>query len=178
MSTEPYMSSIIMYPYNFTPRGYSFCGGNLLPISQFSALFSLIGTMYGGNGQTNFALPNLMGRAPIGEGHGPGLSTYVNGEMIGSAEVTLTPSEVPAHNHQFLGLVETNFSNTVNAQSTLNRATDGSGTIMMYSTTGTPNTELHSLSVNPVGGQPHNNRQPLLAINFYMAIYGIYPSRN
>ena len=158
--------------FNFAPVGWALCNGQLLSISQNTALFSLIGTYYGGNGTTNFALPDLRGRVAIALGQGPGLSDYVIGEQDGVETVTLITSDVPAHNH----LV--NADNAPgNSTSPANSYTaESSRRDLDYGTTS--NTTMNPNSIGPVGGsQPHDNMQPYLVLNYVIALTGIYPPR-
>jgi microcystin-dependent protein len=170
---EPFLGMIILVPYNFAPRGWAFCSGQIMAISQNTALFSLLGTTFGGNGQTTFALPDLRGRVPVSSGQGPGLSSYDLGQVSGSESVTLTSNNLPAHNHQF------NVSSV--------DADDSSGTGKYFASSGsatfkggvTPNQTLGPLSIGPAGGsQPISILQPYLAVNFCIALEGIFPSRN
>lgn len=169
--TTPYIGEIKLFAGNFQPRGYAFCDGRLLPISQYSALFALIGTTYGGDGQTTFALPDLRGRIPINQGTGPGLSTYVIGQAFGTETVTLTTQQMPAHTHTAL------------CNSAPGVATPANG--FWAATTGvsgyaaTSDGTMNAQSLTPAGGsQPHENRMPLLALNFIIALEGVFPARN
>jgi microcystin-dependent protein len=172
---SPFLGEIKMFAGSFAPRGYAFCNGQILSIAQNTALFSLLGTMYGGNGTTTFALPNLQGRVPIHFGQGAGLSNYSLGEMSGAESVTLLQTQIPQHSHQLMansggGTDGLPASNKVLAAST---ARD-----KVYSTTA-PNVALSTQAISPAGGsQPHSNMQPYLAINFIIALEGIFPSRN
>lgn len=169
----PFVGQIIIFGGNFAIRGYAFCNGQLIAIAQNNALFAILGTTYGGNGQTTFALPNLQGRVPIHFGSGSGLSPYQLGQQGGSESVTLTTPQLPAHTH------------TASLKASTNEATDTEPTNQYLATgnsyTGTTNTQLNAGAI--VGGitggnQPHENRQPLLALNFLIALQGIFPSRN
>ena len=168
--TDPFIGEIRLFPYNFAPRGWAFCNGQVLSIAQNTALFSLLGTTYGGNGQTTFALPDLRGRVPVSSGQGPGLSNYSLGQVGGTESVTLNTNQMPAHNHQVnvnAGGATTSRANG-NFPSTggsYNSATDGS--------TFNPNAVS-----NTGGNQPHENVQPYLTLNFCIALEGIFPSRN
>jgi microcystin-dependent protein len=164
---EPFLGSIIIFGGNFAPRGWAFCAGQLLPINQNTALFSLLGTTYGGNGQTTFALPDLRGRAPIGFGQGPGLSNYDLGQQGGVENVTLTIPELAAHTHtQPASTAE----ETTNRPSNAFPAKGG-----VYA--GTSDTTMGAGGATG-GGQPHENRQPYTAMNYIIALQGIFPSRN
>jgi microcystin-dependent protein len=174
----PFIGQITLFAGNFAPRGYAFCNGQLLPIQQYTALFSLLGTTYGGNGQTNFALPDLRGRVPIHAGQGPGLSNYQLGQRAGQEAVTLTASEIPSHGH----------TASVNASSGAPNTVSPGGAVPAVSAqgnayaTGSPTLTAMSASAATVGlagnNQPHTNMQPYLALNFIIALQGIYPSRN
>lgn len=163
----PYLGEIKIVSFNFAPKGWAFCRGQLLPINQNQALFSLLGTTYGGNGQTNFALPNLQGRVPIHWGSG-----FTLGQVGGQEYHNLTSSEMPAHNHVLSGTT-INGNTTEPVGAILARAPNN-----LY---GTPTnlTTMHPQSVTNVGGsQPHNNMQPYLVLNFIIALVGIFPSQN
>jgi microcystin-dependent protein len=183
---EAYLGEIFMGGWNFNPKGFQFCNGQLLPISQNSALFSLLGTNYGGDGQTTFALPDLRGRVPIHWGQGLGLSQYVIGEQMGAENITLTQSQMPAHNHLInvnrnLGTTNIPASNTYMASGP---ATGSGPNVTFLKTFTTDNTNGALATLNPssesvVGGsQPHNNIQPGLSITFVIAMQGIFPSRS
>lgn len=165
---EPILGQIIMIPWDWAPKGWMLCNGQLLPIQQYSALFSLIGVTYGGNGTTTFALPDLRGRAPIHQGAGPGLTDRVVGEMSGAEQVTLMPTNLPPHSHPI-----------VFSPDGMGRG--GAGTFL--ATQGITNTGPNSLVMDPStimptgGGMAHNNMQPYLVMNYIIAMEGIYPSR-
>jgi microcystin-dependent protein len=180
MPETPYIGEISMFAGNFAIRGYATCQGQLLAISQNTALFSILGTTYGGNGQTTFALPDLRGRAPIGQGQGPGLSPRTLGELSGTETVTLQITQMPSHNHPITvnpkAVTEAgNTSDPTNAFPANTGALDRE-----YSATGTMvDMGAATASVSPSGGsQPHNNMPPYLVINFLIALQGIFPSRN
>jgi microcystin-dependent protein len=172
---EPFIGQIIMAGFNFAPRGYATCDGQIISIAQNTALFSLLGTTYGGNGQTTFALPDLRGRVPIHQGQGPGLSPQFIGEVSGQENHTLINAEMPMHNH----LVST--SNVSGAFGTPNGnflAASSTPETALYRSTA-DGTTLNPQSIGLAGGnQPHNNMQPYLVINFAIAMEGIFPSRN
>lgn len=175
---EPFIAEIKMFGGNFAPRGYAFCQGQLLPIAQNTALFSLLGTTYGGNGQTTFGLPDLRGRVPVGTGQGPGLSPVDLGEMAGERNHTLTSNEMPAHTH--VAVVQAN-SGAGNSTSPTGATPAASSTRDAVYSTAAPNTNMAGgvVSVSNTGGnQPHNNMQPYLGMSFIIALEGIYPSRN
>lgn len=166
--SQPFLGEIKIISWNFSPKGWSFCNGQLLPINQNQALFSILGTTYGGNGQTTFALPDFRGRAPIHTGQG-----FLLGQAAGQEFHTLTQSEMPAHNHP---LNASNVADGANVNLPANNfpATDPQNA---YRTT--TNTNFSPLSVTNVGGsQAHENRQPFLVLNFIIALIGIFPSRN
>ena len=160
---EPFVGEIRLVGFSFAPRGWAFCDGQLLPISQNNALFSLFGTTYGGDGRTTFALPDLRGRVPIHKGQGPGLSRYVQGQKGGAETVTLTVAQIPAHSHNHSG----NLRPGDNPVGTSN-AVDVRQNIA-------PNATFNSQ--NTGGGQSHENRPPYLVLNFVVALVGLYPSR-
>lgn len=171
--TTPFLGEIRMYGFNFAPRGWAACDGQVLSISQNSALFALLGTMYGGNGQTTFALPDLRGRAPIHVGQGPGLSSRVQGQQVGEEQHTLIVSEVPLHNHSMraAGVPTTGTP----ASTAVLAAPD---TSRLYRSGTSPDTLL-APTIMPTGGnQPHLNMQPFTVVNFSIALQGIFPSRN
>jgi microcystin-dependent protein len=171
---DPFVAEIRIFPFNFAPKGWAWCDGQLLPISQNTALFSLLGTTYGGDGKSNFALPDLQGRAPMHPGQGPGLSLHDLGETGGSEIVSLLESEMPSHSH---GLMSTaSFAGSAN---------DPTGNVLAKAAAGlnayTPPAALVAMSDNaiaPAGGdQPHNNMQPYLTLYFNIALQGVYPPR-
>jgi microcystin-dependent protein len=175
--TEPYLGQIKLFAGNFAPISYALCNGQLLAIQSNTALFSLLGTTYGGNGQTTFGLPDFRGRTPIHFGQGPGLSQYVLGEESGSETVTLLPTEMPAHIHQISGAVIANSSstNTPNGSSMFTNATPNP----LYAITTANLLNLAPQSISITGGsQPHENHQPYLGLTFIIAIQGVFPSRN
>ena len=169
---EPFIGQIQAFGFNFPPRGWAFCNGQLLSISQNTALFSLLGTTYGGNGQTTFALPDLRGRSLVGYGNGPGLSSIQQGEMWGQEMVTLLPNNLPAHNHPVT--VAVNTANGEESASTSYLASHASA----FSEAPTAGAVLKGVTSGPAGGgQPFSNRNPYLGIYVSIALQGIYPSR-
>jgi microcystin-dependent protein len=169
---EPFVGEIRMFAGNFAPVGWEFCNGQLLPISENIALFTLVGTTYGGDGQTTFALPDLRGRVPMQQGTGPGLSTRVIGTSLGTESVSLTAAQMPTHSH------------TVNASSGAASQTSPQGAVVARSAidrlyaSPPATTNMTATAVGFTGGsQPHENRQPYLGINFIIAIFGIFPSQ-
>ena len=177
--SDPYIAEIRAFSFGYAPRGWALCQGQILPIQQNTALFSLLGTTYGGNGTTTFGLPDLRGRVPVGAGAGPGLSQWNQGQLSGTENVTLTSFEIPAHNHPLA-------ANTGNATSNNpSNAVPARGRAVVNGTTAalpmyqTPGSQVAMASPDPVGsGQPHENRMPSLAIYSGIALSGIFPSRN
>jgi microcystin-dependent protein len=168
--TQPYLGEIRVFGFNFPPRGWATCSGQLLPIAQNTALFSLLGTFYGGNGTTNFALPDFRGRVAVSQGQGPGLSNYVIGEQAGTENNTLTTSQLPSHTH------------VVNATATANSKSPA-GKVPAFTTAanfGDPGALAMSTQMNAPtgGGQPFSILQPYIAMNYCIAMQGIFPSRN
>ena len=176
--SEPFVAEITMFAGTFNPRGYAFCNGQLLPISQNTALFSLLGTNYGGNGQSTFALPNLQGCLPVHSGQGPGLSYYDLGQSGGSTSVSLLTSEMPAHTHS-LALVGANTGAADQSGPIGNLpASPASGT-PYADTAGARMAAAAPVSLAPTGGtQPHDNMMPYLGVNFIIALQGVFPARN
>ncbi len=172
---DPFVAEIRIFPFNFAPKGWAFCDGQLLPISQNTALFSLLGTTYGGDGKSTFALPNMQGCAPMHPGQGPGLSQHYLGEQGGSETVTLISSEIPAHTHQLSGSVEDGTQGSLTNGVTLATSVGG----QLYQTNpSSNNVSMAPSSLAPAGGsQPHNNMQPYLTANFCIAMQGVFPPR-
>jgi len=170
--SDQFVGEIRMFAGNFAPVGWATCDGQILPISQNTALFSLLGTNYGGNGTTNFGLPNLAGSVPINQGQGPGLTARVVGEIAGTAAVTLIPAETPAHTHQVLA--SSNDANTAGPAGAVPAAVE---TPPLYRND--TNATMAANAVAPIGsGLPHNNMQPYQAVTFIIALVGIFPPRN
>ena len=172
---DPFLAEIRIFPFNFAPKGWAFCDGQILPLSQNTALFSLLGTTYGGDGKSNFALPNLQGNAPMHPGQGPGLSMHDLGETGGTSTVTLLESEMAAHNHSLMASTQPGEDPAPGPAEALARSV---GASLYQSIT---NTNVVQLSPNTIGlsgsGQPHNNMQPYLTLNFCIALQGVYPPR-
>jgi microcystin-dependent protein len=165
---QPYVGEIRMFAGNFAPAGWMFCEGQLLPISENETLFQLIGTTYGGDGESTFALPDLRGRIPLHQGNG-----FVLAEAAGMEEVTLTTQQIPVHSHPLLG---TSATASTNAPTNNVFATSGGSTVFPYGTD-QPTTTLHPSTISPVGGsQPHTNFQPYLCVDFIISLFGIFPS--
>ena len=174
--SDPFLAEIIMFGGNFNPRGWAFCDGQLLPISQNTALFSLLGTTYGGDGRTTFALPDMRGRVPIHPGSGPGLSTYRLGEKGGVEDVTLNTTQIPAHSHT--GHMRANSGGNDSEDPTGGSLAEAAANI--YNTTA-PDVNMIGGSVqtdNTGGSQSHTNIQPFLCVNFIIALTGVFPSRS
>ncbi|MGE3466700.1 MAG: phage tail protein [Pyrinomonadaceae bacterium] len=171
---DPFVAEIRIFPFNFAPQGWAFCDGQLLPLSQNTALFSLLGTTYGGNGKSNFALPDLQGRAPMHPGQGPGLSLHDLGETGGSETVSLLESEIPAHSHPLMSLpAPANRTNP--AGNSIARASAGTPYLPAG---GAPLVSASPQALSPAGGdQPHNNMMPYLTFNFCIALQGVFPPR-
>lgn len=171
--SEPFIAEIRIFAGNFAPRGWAFCNGQLLPISQNTALFSLIGTTYGGDGRTTMALPDLEGRAPMHPGRGPGLTSKRLGERGGVETVTLSEAQMPNHTHTLRCLPIPGDSSTP-LNNTFARTIGGSPYIPQQNLVPMADVALPSAG----GSQAHNNMQPYLAINFVIALVGLYPSRS
>ena len=173
---DPFVGEIRIFPFTFAPTGWAFCNGQLLPLSQNTALFSLLGTTYGGDGKTNFALPNLQGRAPMHPGQGPGLSLHDLGETGGSDTVTLITSEIPAHSHQVMGNAGTGSAESPANALWANPRGRRSGNA--YTDTTNSPKSMSGQAVGPTGwNTPHNNMQPCLTMNFCIALQGVFPPR-
>jgi microcystin-dependent protein len=173
---DPFVAEIRIFPFNFAPRGWAFCDGQILPISQNTALFSLLGTTYGGDGKSNFALPDMQGNAPMHPGQGPGLSLHDLGETGGAETVTLLESEMPAHPHAMRAHngdqadAQNPSQNTSLAQSANGLAYQNNGSQSLVA--------LNASALTPAGGdQPHNNMQPYLTLNLCVAMQGVFPPR-
>ncbi len=171
--SEPFVAEIRIFGFNFAPQGWALCAGQLMSISQNTALFSLVGTYYGGNGTSTFGLPNLQGFVPMGQGNGPGLTPRVIGETAGEPNVTLLSSEMPTHTHS----TNTNATAADDYGPTNDYwAPDAGGTNQYGTASPSP---MSPLALNPSGGnQPHNNMQPYLTMNYCIALQGIYPPRS
>ena len=163
---QPYVGEIRMFAGNFAPAGWMFCEGQLLPISEYETLFQLIGTTYGGDGQSTFALPDLRGRIPIHQGNG-----FILAETGGAEEITLTVGQIPAHSHAFLA--STNVSQDTTPEG---KVVGQSGSALLY-IQDTTDSNLAPQAISPVGGsQPHTNFQPYLCVDFIISLFGIFPS--
>jgi microcystin-dependent protein len=177
---QPFLSQIEAFPFNFPPKGWAFCAGQLLPIAQNQALFALLGTTFGGDGRTNFALPDLRGRLANGFGQGSGLANYTLGQRGGEETHTLTGTETPLHSHLI---------NADNNGTTGGTSTPGSGVTLgagYANEAGSPAVNIYSSaaptiamgSLGSTGGQQHENRMPFLALNYCIALQGVFPSQN
>lgn len=169
--SEPFIGEVRIFGFNFAPKGWANCEGQLLPINQNQALFAILGTAYGGNGQTNFALPDLRGRMPMSFGQGPGLTPRNLGERVGQNDVTLTAQQIPAHSHTLRASAATATTATPSAGVSL-APTNGARVYKAPGNTVTSGAGLTSTG----GGQPHPNRQPYLALRFCIALNGFFPS--
>ena len=172
---DPFVAEIRIFPFNFAPKGWAWCDGQLLPLSQNTALFSLLGTTYGGNGKSNFALPDLQGRAPMHPGQGPGLSLHDLGETGGSETVTLLESEIPSHSHGLRASTQPGEDSDPNSSEGLARSVGAS----LYQTVTNSNiVPMAPEALAPAGGDaPHNNLQPFLTFYFCIALQGVFPPR-
>ena len=171
---DNFVGEIRIFGFNYAPTGWAMCNGQILPISQNAALFSLLGTQYGGNGTSNFALPNMQGQVPIHQGQGTGLSQYIVGERGGVENVTLLPANLPIHNHG--GALQCSAGNARgDKKSPANDVPAGHVTPTIYAANA--NTTMTPTSANG-SSQPHNNQQPFLVLNYCIALVGIFPSRN
>jgi microcystin-dependent protein len=180
--SQPFLGQITVYPYSFPPNGWADCSGQLLSISQFSALFSLLGTAYGGNGTTTFGLPDLQGRIPVGQGLLLGGDNYVMGETSGQENVTVLTSNMPVHSHALNATTGVGSTNNPDGlilakpQVGGGRGSSDKGNIYNPGTVDTP---LAPASVGPIGGsQPHNNIQPSLVLRYCIALQGVFPVRS
>lgn len=177
---EPFIGEIRLLPFSFAPKNWALCNGQILPIQQNTALFSIIGTTYGGNGTTNFQLPNLQGQVVAGVGQGPGLSLWSWGEQQGENGVTLLTTEIPAHNHLITAMNNPGSAPTPAADAYLAKdVRGGAGVINYMLTPGAANTAMAPQTIGVTGGNTaHENRQPFLALNYCIALAGVFPARN
>jgi microcystin-dependent protein len=170
--SQPYVGQLLLVPYNFAPLDWMLCQGQVLAISEYTTIFQLVGTTYGGNGQTTFNLPDLRGRIPIHQGSN-GVSTYVIGQVGGVENVTVTLNQYPQHSHAFEAS-----GNSTGLTGTPTNMTVGTGA-QIYSTDA-PNAAMNSAMVGQYagGGQPHNNLQPFLVLNWIISLFGVFPSQS
>jgi microcystin-dependent protein len=172
---DPFVAEIRMFGFNFAPTGWAQCNGQLLPLSQNTALFSLLGTFYGGDGKSTFALPNLQGSVPVEQGQGSGLSTYDLGQQGGSQFVTLLQSEMPFHAHVLRGTIEDATQSSLTQNVIPAQTVNGN---LYQSTTNANLGALAPQALSPAGGSlPHNNMMPYLVVNFCIAMQGVFPPR-
>ena len=174
--SEPFVAEIRIFGFNFAPLGWAFCDGQVMPISQNTALFSLLGTNFGGNGTSNFALPNLQGSVPLQQGQGPGLTPYVLGETGGAVSVTLTPSQMPSHNHA-LGCSTGAAAQTSPAGAIPAVPPSQRGQNFFAGSPGTSPAMKADLLAPAGSGGAHNNLPPFVSLNFCIALTGVFPSR-
>jgi microcystin-dependent protein len=171
--SSPFVAEIRMFCGNFAPIGWALCNGQLLPISQNTALFSILGTTYGGDGKTTFALPNLQGMSPMGQGDGSGLTPAVLGQVGGTATVALTTSEIPAHTHRALGVAHAGSSPSPSGSTWAKEGHE------LYTSSASARTSMNPAALASQGdGQPHNNLPPYLVVNFIIALQGVFPPRS
>src|SRR5262249_17191802 len=175
---EPFLGEIRMFAGNYAPYGWNFCNGQLLPINENDALFALIGTIYGGDGQTSFALPNLQGRLPLHMGPGPGGPTFNIGEMAGTETVTLTTQQIPTHSHPLQATNSGPVAPPTNANPSVLNSPNQAGSMLYGAPAGGPTT-LHPQTIHSAGSnQPHDNMQPYQCVSFIIAMTGIYPTQS
>lgn len=173
---DPFVAEIRIFPFNFAPKGWAFCDGQILPLSQNTALFSLLGTTYGGDGKSNFALPNMQGNVPMHPGQGPSLSLHDLGETSGSETVSLLESEIPSHSHNLMASTQPGEDPAPDSSEALARSV---GANLYQTVTNTNIVNLSDNAITPAGGdQPHNNMQPYLTLSFCIALQGVYPPRS
>ena len=184
--SEQFLGQIELFAFGFPPKGWAVCNGQIMAINQNQALFALLGTTFGGNGQTTFALPDLRGRVPIGQGNGPGLTPRTVGEAIGEEAHTLSIAETPPHVHTLQTIPNPTLANNVDApgptvalaQTTGADKSGNSITVNIYAPDNAPNQALAGGAIGPTGGQPHSNLMPYLAVNACIALVGVFPSQN
>lgn len=170
---DPFVAEIRIFPFNFPPKGWAFCDGQILPLSQNTALFSLLGTTYGGDGKSTFALPNLQGSSPMHPGQGPGLSLHDLGEMSGTENITLIETEIPVHTHQLRAATDVAETAVPSNTTTFGKADEGSVYVP-----GQPDKMMAFTSLAMSGASlPHNNMQPYLTCYFNIALQGVFPQR-
>lgn len=172
---DPFVAEIRIFPFGFAPKGWAFCNGQILPISQNTALFSLLGTTYGGDGKSTFALPDLQGNAPMQPGQGKGLSLYDLGQTGGAQDISLIQAEIPVHSHSWLANAAPATLNAPDTDRTIARSSGGNA----YKSGSNPDVQMAvPQALTPAGGGlPHNNMQPYLVLNFCIALQGVFPPR-
>ncbi len=171
---EAFVGEVRVFGFNFAPKGWAFCNNQLLPLSQNTALFSLLGTFYGGDGKSTFALPGMQGNLSISQGQGPGLQDYVMGQLSGSPSVTLLQTEIPIHNHNLMA----DTLDVTDGSSPANAALGKSANTLLYNSATTPLVQMNVNAIAPRGqSQPHNNMMPYLCLNFCIALQGVFPTR-
>ena len=180
--SDPFLGQIELFPFNFAPVGWALCQGQLLSIPQNTALFSLLGTNFGGDGRSNFGLPNLQGTVAVSQGQGPGLSNYDMGETEGSATVTLNTNTMPAHNHSVNANANTGITSAPAGAILATGPSIGDGTFKktnsLYTAAASPSTALSSAAIALTGGSgPHNNMQPYLTLSYCICMRGVFPTR-
>lgn len=178
---QPFIAEIRIWANTFAPMNWTFCDGQLMSIPQFSAVYALVGTQYGGDGRSTFGIPNMQTRAPMHWGHAPGLSSYnVTGVTSGSPEIDLTAQQLPSHDHSAIASSQNGSSEVPAGNLAFGRRREGGvGVLNNYIENASANTSFSNLAISQAGsGNPHENRQPYLGINFCMALEGLFPSRN
>jgi microcystin-dependent protein len=177
--SNPFVAEIRIFPFNFAPLGWAFCNGQLLPLSQNTALFSLLGSTYGGDGRSTFGLPNMQGNAPMNPDQGPGLSQHDLGETGGSTTVTLLASEMPQHSHSINCVDGSRISGQIGQPGNAILVKTSGTPPNAYVSGGSPNLQLAPSALSSIGGsQPHNNLMPYLTLNFCIALQGVFPPRS
>lgn len=174
--TDPFIGEIQIFGFNYAPQNWAFCAGQIVPIQQNTALFSLIGTAYGGNGTTSFMLPNMAARQACSSGQGPGLSQRGVGDTFGSFDVTLTQAQMPAHNHNLIELTPPDPATLIPTPTTNSGYGYCANGATPFGAGGTATTMSPSTIAPAGGGTPHANQQPFLALNYSIALYGSFPS--
>jgi microcystin-dependent protein len=173
---QPFVGQVIAVGFNFVPAGWLSCDGSLQPISEYEALYALIGTTYGGNGTTTFGMPDLRGRSPVDAGQGAGLSTYVMGQIAGAEAVTLTASQIGSHSHQLVGSSQTGTITVPAGTVAIGQVVNAEVSVFAAAPA---TTALSGTAIGPFGGSlPHENRQPFLTINYIICYAGIFPSQS
>lgn len=176
---EPYLGEVRIFGFSFAPRGWAYCDGQLVSIAQNNALFAVLGTTFGGDGQTTFGLPNMKGNAPMEWGNGTGLTPRILGQQFGEASVTLTVRQIPGHNHPFVAAARPSDATKMVSTPTSTALLSSSNPGKVYSATTTPQVAFSPKAIGWTGqSQPHDNVSPILVLNFCIAMEGLFPSRN